>query len=103
MPITRDINKIKFPDNHGYLCGHGVRFEKDENNWLSMFEDESHNCIDIKGFFNGQHVWEQYFYWDYEPEDFFVLEEQGDSSYDKIRKKCQKAAEDDFMSIIKEM
>lgn len=103
MPITRDPNAIRFPDDHGYLCGYGVHFEKDENNSLSMFEDDSHNCIDIKGFIHGKHIWEQFFYWDYEPEDFFVLEEQGDSSYEEIRKNCQKDAERKCMELINQM
>lgn len=94
---------IKFPTDHGYLCGYGVRFEKDENNRVSLFEDDSHNCIDIKGFIDGEHFWDQFFYWDYEPEDFFVLENQGDADYKKVRYDCQKDTEKHFLNLVMKM
>lgn len=103
MPITRDLNKIKFPTDHGYLCGDGVRFEKDDDNRLSMFEDESHNCIDIKGFVDGQHIWEQFFYWDYEPSDMIQQLYEDEIDYEEVRRKCQKEAESKFMTIIRGM
>ena len=94
---------IKFPTDHEYLCGYGKRFDLDSDNRISIFEDDSHNCIDIKGFINGKHFWKQFFYWDYEPDDFFILEEQGDHSYDWVRKKCQKDAENKFLNLVEEM
>lgn len=101
MPITRDPEKIKFPDDHGYLCGYGVHFEKDENNSLSMFEDGSHNCIDIKGFIDGKHIWEQFFYWDYEVDAPSFFSE--DIDYPKAREICQKDAERKCIELINQM
>jgi len=66
-----------FPTSYGYLCGHGAKYEKDEDNRVSMFEDDSHRCIDIKGFKDGAHFWFQFFYED----------------YDDVRHLCQKEAE----------
>jgi hypothetical protein len=88
---------IKFPTDHGYLCGHGVRFEKDENNRISMFEDDSHNCIDIKGFIDGEHFWDQFFYWDYEPE--WLGPEEDEIDYNLVRYHCQKDAENHFLNL----
>lgn len=61
-------NKFKkqngFPTRYAYACGYGKTFEKDEDNRISLFENDSHTCFDIKGFKNGSHFWEQFFHWD---------------------------------------
>lgn len=94
------MTAIKFPSDHGYLCGDGVRFSLDNLNHISMFEDESHNCIDIKGFINGKHLWDQYFYWDYEDERFLPDDLRG---VVHKRRNCQKDAEQKFLDLVEEM
>ncbi len=49
-----------FPTRYGYACGHGKR-----DGEKSMFENESHTCVDIKYWKNGERVWLQFYHVEY--------------------------------------
>lgn len=55
-----------FPTRYGYACGYGQTFESDKNadNRISIFECDSHTCLDIKGYIDGHHIWEQFYHSD---------------------------------------
>lgn len=52
-----------FPSRYGYSCGHGKQEYNGENH-KSIFEDSSHNCIDVKAIVDGKYIWEQFFHVD---------------------------------------
>lgn len=55
-----------FPTKYGYACGHGKEeWLNNGNRRKTIFEDDSHNCIDVKWTdVYGVGHWEQFFYWD---------------------------------------
>ena len=62
MKTTRKDGK---PTIYGLACGYGLQVNEGDAS-KSLFECESHNCIDVKAFSqSGERVWEQFFFWDY--------------------------------------
>ena len=62
MKTTRKDGK---PTIYGLTCGYGLRVNKGDAS-KSLFECESHNCINVKAFLqSGEWIWEQFFFWDY--------------------------------------
>lgn len=61
--IVKFVKKNGFPSRYGYACGHG-KTEYDNDNHKSIFECESHNCINVKAMIDGKHTWEQFFHVD---------------------------------------
>lgn len=52
-----------FPTRYAYACGYGVTFEQG-NDRISIYENDSHTCFDVKGFIAGHRIWAQFFHID---------------------------------------
>ena len=54
-----------FPTKYGYACGYGKEdWSEDKKRRKTIFEDGSHNCIDVKWEDESGYHWEQFFYMD---------------------------------------
>lgn len=54
-----------FPTRYGYACGYGKEEWLNDKRRKTIFEDDSHNCMDVKWTDeNSVGHWEQFFYWD---------------------------------------
>lgn len=75
MADKKFVKKNGFPTLYGYACGYGKKDSMPKEFGLesrkSIFEDESHNCLDVKYTIVGidkfgvpavKHYWEQFFY-----------------------------------------
>jgi hypothetical protein len=58
-----------FPTRYSYACGNGKTFtcERNADNHISIFENDSHTCLDVKGYIDGHRIWEQFYHCDNAP------------------------------------
>jgi len=61
--MRKMIKANGFPTRYAYACGDGKHIIKGDDS-VSIFENDSHTCIDVKYFIGTEHGWFQFFHWD---------------------------------------
>ena len=63
MILSVATKKNGFPNRYSYTCGNGRTFALVDDS-VSIFEDDSHNCFNVKAMVQGERIWRQYFHVD---------------------------------------